>query len=434
MTTISEHFPGQQTGSEDAASGVNPGISFSCPHCGQHLSADYDMAGLSLACPTCGQSLVVPSLRKEASTTRLTPVSPNIRTTGKGRKWRRLAFALLIVTVVILAEEAIRFYLDTRDPSNIRIVVRKMAPDQEMFNEIAYWYDKMDGGLEAFESAQKALLQEYDQVKLSPETLDLRDDFLATFEQVALLLQSRQTISAQREQYIEQAKRQGAVQALSQIASGAQSQGEAGAWLALLGAAAGFADVEKGAAAQIDQAIAETNEKLKTCFNEFTGKQREYQKGKLYSSFDKSRIFDAQSFRMKYLAGQMEFLQMDEKMSNEDFRKSMLANVKNVLLGCNEMFRYKIPEICSDQFKVYEEARRLIDTFMAGKNLSEDDERYHKVQLVIEVLNNLEIDMATIAIAQYPKSRTPNSPIMNVLRSHEKEIDKRLFRIQVARF
>ncbi len=432
MTTISEHFPGQQTGSEDAASGVNPGISFSCPHCGQHLSADYDMAGLSLACPTCGQSLVVPSLRKEASTTRLTPVSPNIRTTGKGRKWRRLAFALLIVTVVILAEEAIRFYLDTRDPSNIRIVVRKMAPDQEMFNEIAYWYDKMDGGLEAFESAQKALLQEYDQVKLSPETLNLRDDFLATFEQVAILLQSRETISAQREQYIEQAKRQGAVQALSQIASGAQSQGEAGAWLALLGAAAGFADVEKGAAAQVDQAIAEINEKLKTCLNEFTRKQREYQKGKPYSSFDKTRIFDAQSFRMKYLAAQKPFPPLDMELPDEEIRKVVLSYVKQTMLAFAEMFEYKIPEICAEQFANYEQTKRILDTFTA--TITKDSKYYHNVQFVRDIWNNMEVAMADIAKAQYSQSRTPNSPIMEVFRSHEKEIDKRLFRIKSSRF
>ena len=309
-----------------------------------------------------------------------------------------------------------------------------MMPDLEMYNEIAYWYDKMDSGLEAFESAKKALLQEYDQVKLSPETLDLRDDFLATFEQVALLLQSRQTISAQREQYIEQAKQRGAVQALSQIVSMAQSQGEAGAWMGLLGAAAGFADVEKGAAAQVDQAIAEINEKLKNCLNEFTRKQREYQKGKPYSSFDKSRIFDAQSFRMKYLAGQMEFLKMDGEMSDEDFQKNILANVRKALLGYNEMLQYKIPEVASDQFKVYEDTRRVIDTVIAGNILPKDDERYYKVQLVIEVLNNLEVDLATMAIAQYPQSRTPNSPIMNMLRSHEKAVDKKLFRIQVKRF
>ena len=431
MAAYSNSFSEERPESNASATGDNSGISFSCPHCNQHLAADTDMAGLSLECPACGKALVVPTPREEATPKIRILASTDNRPAGRGRKWRKIALAMVIVAATAIVVGTAIHCSGSGDPSVIRITVRKMAPDLEMYNEIAYWHDKMDGGLEAFESAQKALLQEYDQVKLSPKTLDLRDDFLATFEQVALLLQARQAISAQREQYIEQAKRQGVVQALSQIASGAQSQGEAGAWLALFGAAAEFADVEKGAAAQVDQAIAEINEKLKTCFNEFTRKQREYQKGKPYSSFDKSRIFDAQSFRMKYLAGQMEFLQMDWTLSDADLQKVILANVRQVLLGYNEMLQYKIPEVASDQFKVYDEARRVIDTLIAENSLPDGDERHHKVQLVIEVLNNFEIAMATMAIAQYPQSRTPNSPIMNMLRSHEKDIDKKLFRIKV---
>lgn len=37
------------------------GFKFSCPHCGQHLEAEADMAGMSVDCPGCGQPLEVPA-------------------------------------------------------------------------------------------------------------------------------------------------------------------------------------------------------------------------------------------------------------------------------------------------------------------------------------------------------------------------------------
>lgn len=35
---------------------------FACPHCGQHLDAEYDMIGMAFDCPACGQSLTVPEI------------------------------------------------------------------------------------------------------------------------------------------------------------------------------------------------------------------------------------------------------------------------------------------------------------------------------------------------------------------------------------
>ena len=35
---------------------------FPCPHCGQHLDAEYDMVGLEFDCPACGQPLTVPEV------------------------------------------------------------------------------------------------------------------------------------------------------------------------------------------------------------------------------------------------------------------------------------------------------------------------------------------------------------------------------------
>ncbi len=42
--------------------------------------------------------------------------------------------------------------------------------------------------------------------------------------------------------------------------------------------------------------------------------------------------------------------------------------------------------------------------------------------------------MAEIAQAQYPQSRSKASPMMDVFHSHEKKIDKNLFRIKISRF
>ena len=35
---------------------------FPCPHCGQHLDAEYDMIGMAFDCPACGQPLIVPEI------------------------------------------------------------------------------------------------------------------------------------------------------------------------------------------------------------------------------------------------------------------------------------------------------------------------------------------------------------------------------------
>ena len=39
-------------------------INFICPHCGQHLEADYSMVNMDLECPTCGNPINVPALNR----------------------------------------------------------------------------------------------------------------------------------------------------------------------------------------------------------------------------------------------------------------------------------------------------------------------------------------------------------------------------------
>ena len=41
-------------------------FTFACPHCGQQLEAEQDMAGMELECPSCGKPLQVPSASPEA--------------------------------------------------------------------------------------------------------------------------------------------------------------------------------------------------------------------------------------------------------------------------------------------------------------------------------------------------------------------------------
>jgi predicted RNA-binding Zn-ribbon protein involved in translation (DUF1610 family) len=36
-------------------------IKFACPHCGQHLDADYSMVNMDLVCPTCNHPINVPA-------------------------------------------------------------------------------------------------------------------------------------------------------------------------------------------------------------------------------------------------------------------------------------------------------------------------------------------------------------------------------------
>jgi len=40
---------------------VSEDITFSCPHCAQHLDAPLDMAGSQVACPSCSQAITIPS-------------------------------------------------------------------------------------------------------------------------------------------------------------------------------------------------------------------------------------------------------------------------------------------------------------------------------------------------------------------------------------
>src|SRR5262245_28577054 len=40
---------------------------FGCPHCGQRLAADQQMAGAQVECPACKASLIVPGLSRSSS-------------------------------------------------------------------------------------------------------------------------------------------------------------------------------------------------------------------------------------------------------------------------------------------------------------------------------------------------------------------------------
>ncbi len=102
MTAHSDSFSKERTDSKAGATGDNSGITFSCPHCNQHLSADFDMAGMSLECPACGKALVVPSPREEATPKiRVLGSQKDQTTTRKGRKWRRVAIAILIIAAIV---------------------------------------------------------------------------------------------------------------------------------------------------------------------------------------------------------------------------------------------------------------------------------------------------------------------------------------------
>ena len=50
---------------------------FACPHCGQHLEAEYDMIGISLDCPICGQELAVPAINEVSCEDDVSNVSDN---------------------------------------------------------------------------------------------------------------------------------------------------------------------------------------------------------------------------------------------------------------------------------------------------------------------------------------------------------------------
>ncbi len=60
------------------------------------------MAGLSLECPACGKTLVVPTLHEEATPKiRVLGSQKDQTTTKKGRKWQRVAIAILIIAAII---------------------------------------------------------------------------------------------------------------------------------------------------------------------------------------------------------------------------------------------------------------------------------------------------------------------------------------------
>lgn len=102
MTAHSDSFSKERTDSKASATGDNAGISFSCPHCNQHLAADTDMAGLSLECPACGKALVVPTPREEAPTKKIRVLaSTDNRPAGKGRKWRKIALVGIVVAAIV---------------------------------------------------------------------------------------------------------------------------------------------------------------------------------------------------------------------------------------------------------------------------------------------------------------------------------------------
>jgi len=44
-------------------------ITFACPHCGQNVDADEDMAGTTTECPSCARQLTVPPLAKRRGET-----------------------------------------------------------------------------------------------------------------------------------------------------------------------------------------------------------------------------------------------------------------------------------------------------------------------------------------------------------------------------
>ena len=48
---------------------VQDSFRLACPHCGQHLEVDSDMAGMVVECPACGQSLIVPPDEAEQNET-----------------------------------------------------------------------------------------------------------------------------------------------------------------------------------------------------------------------------------------------------------------------------------------------------------------------------------------------------------------------------
>ncbi len=70
---------------------------FNCPHCGQPLAAEQDMAGMELECPACGKPLVVP--QPPAKTVmHLTPKNPihSIRERGAQVGEKAMSFANML--------------------------------------------------------------------------------------------------------------------------------------------------------------------------------------------------------------------------------------------------------------------------------------------------------------------------------------------------
>jgi len=55
-----------------------PDIKFSCPHCGQHISAEPNYAGMEIGCPACKGSLVVPGQPPAQSAAPPPPPPPSL--------------------------------------------------------------------------------------------------------------------------------------------------------------------------------------------------------------------------------------------------------------------------------------------------------------------------------------------------------------------
>ncbi|MCH7228774.1 hypothetical protein [Haloferula sp. A504] len=64
-------------------------IKFSCPSCGQHLSATQELFGQSIQCPACSEAVVVPSIEEEPDgpePTQALPTTPSEQPSAKDRR------------------------------------------------------------------------------------------------------------------------------------------------------------------------------------------------------------------------------------------------------------------------------------------------------------------------------------------------------------
>lgn len=61
---------------------TNGNFTFTCPHCGQHLEAEPDMAGMKMKCPTCGKAIAIPMSQVNPAIE-----EPEIQTLASGSAW-----------------------------------------------------------------------------------------------------------------------------------------------------------------------------------------------------------------------------------------------------------------------------------------------------------------------------------------------------------